>query len=678
MEHSNHKKTHPTDLNETRVAHNHSSHHAMMANDFKRRFWISLIIVIPVLILSPTVQGWLSIELPEFTGQNYLLFVLASIIALWGAKPFYSAAKDEIKSRLFGMMTLVSLAVLSGYLYSVATTFFIEAPDFYWEISTLALFLLFGHWMEMKSVVKSSGALQELLKLIPPQAHKIVNNQIKDVATIELVVGDIMLVKPGEKIPTDGKVIEGSSGVNESMISGESKPVAKTISHQVIGGSINLDGSLTVEVTKVGRSTALAQIVAMVQQAQMSKPKSQRLADRAAKYLTLIAIVIGIGTFVYWSVFTTQGGLFALTLSITVIVITCPHALGLAIPTVTSIASTMAAKNGLLIRDMNSLEKAQRLTHIIFDKTGTLTKGKFGVTDILSIKVNDDNLLSIAAVIESHSEHTIAQGIVNEARSKSLKLPAITNFAAVPGFGARGIINNQEYVVGNRLLMKQFNISITELEERYQRLASQGKTVVYVADSSKILGIIALADVIKTEAKQAVKALIKNGIEVVMLSGDNEQTAKAVADVLGIKTYFAEVKPETKAQKVQSLQQMGNVVAMVGDGINDAPALKQADVGIAIGAGTDVAAASADVLLVQNNPYDVVKLIKLSRFTNSKMKQNLAWATGYNIIAIPVAAGVLFGIGFTLRPEWGALIMAASSIIVVANALTLRTKKLAE
>jgi Cu2+-exporting ATPase len=649
----------------------------MMEEDFKKRFFVSLILLGPVLVLSPTIQNWLGFSIPRFFGYNYLLFLLASIIALWGAWPFYQGAKNELEKKVFGMMTLVSLAVGSGYLYSLGATFFFEAMDFYWEISTLVVFLLFGHWMEMKAVRKASGALNELVKLIPPKANLIKNGEVIGVKTEELKVGDMVLVKPGEKVPIDGVVVDGQSNLNEAMITGESKPVSKTKDNEVIGGTINIDGSLKVKVTKTGQDTALAQIIRLVKTAQKSKPRSQKLADRAAHYLTLTAIVVGLLTFVYWSALTDQGFLFALTLTITVIVIACPHALGLAIPTVTVISSTLAAKNGILVKDMQGVELARQLDYVVFDKTGTLTKGEFGVSNIIQLDDwNEKQILSRAAGLDIHSDHFISRAIVEQAKKENLLLKEASNFQSIAGQGVKGEIEGQEIYLGNRALMESLNIDIRPVLSRVEELASEGKTVVYLATKDQLKGLIALSDIIKEESKQAVKELKNLGIKVAMLTGDNQLVAEHVAKELGLDTFFAEVLPGDKSNKIKELQEDGKIVAAVGDGINDAPMLTQADIGIAIGAGTDVAVESAEIVLVKNNPLDVVKLIKLSQKTMTKMKQNLAWATGYNIIAIPTAAGIFYKWGIILRPEWGALIMAASSIIVVANALLLRREEL--
>lgn len=642
----------------------HSTHHKMMAEDFKRRFFTALPLTIIVLILSPKIQEWFGFSI-DFPLRNLVLFGLGTLIALYGGWPFYSSARDELRSKNWGMMTLVSLAVLAGYSFSVLAIFAFPGESLWWEISTLVLAFLFGHWMEMRAVLGTGNALRELAKLIPPTAHKLDGKDIKDVATEELVKGDLVLVKPGEKIPVDGEVADGTSSVNEGMITGESRPVEKKKGDKVIGGTINNDGSLTIKVTKIGSETAIAQIMDLIRQAQETKPAVQKLADRAANWLTITAVVIGTGTFVYWFFINPQGAIFAATLAITVVVIACPHALGLAIPTVTTITSAIAAKNGILIRDMGGLEVARRLDYIIFDKTGTLTKGEFGVAEVKVFDTTkEDEILKLSASVEIHSQHSIARGIVEEAKKRKIPFEAAHGFKSYPGKGAEGIFGKSKIIVGNEKLVSA-----------PKELKTKG-TVVYVARDGKLIGAITLEDVIREESKETIKRLHELGVKTAMLTGDKESVAIEVGKKLGIDTVFAEVLPEDKVVKVKELQKNGYMVGMVGDGVNDAPSLTQAHVGIAIGAGTDVAIESAEIVLVKNNPLDVVKIIALSRKTDTKMKQNLAWATSYNILAIPAAAGVFAKWGLFLRPEAGALLMSTSSIIVVANALGLRRVKL--
>jgi len=670
-------------------------HHAMMEADFRRRFWVVLALTVPVLLLSPTIQNWFGFTL-TFPGARYLLFAMATAITFYGTWPFYKNGRKALRSGVLDMSVLVSLAVSAGYLFSVGATFIFTAVDFYWEISTLVAVLLLGHWLEMRAVRGTSGALRELVKLIPPTANRIVDDRVEEVPTSEVQVGDLLLVRPGEKVPIDGEVVDGQSSVNEAMITGESKPVLKGPDDPVVGGTLNGEGALRVRVTRTGEETALAQIVALVKETQASKPPIQRLADRAAHWLTIVAVVVGLGTFLFWFLLAEQSLVFALTLAVTVLVIACPHALGLAIPVVTTISTTLGARNGMLIRNAGATEAARRLDVVIFDKTGTLTRGEFGVTDVVPLADgstarlsastelgevspkselaevwDEETLLRRVAAVELNSEHVIAQGIVRSAEERDLSLPQATDFRAIPGKGAQAVVEGMRLAVGNRALMADLGLSVPD-DLRLAELARQGKTVVYTAADRRLVGAIGLADLVREESREAVRALKGMGLEVAMLTGDSQPVADWVAGELGLDLVFAEVRPEQKSDKVKSLQAQGRAVAMIGDGINDAPALVQADVGIAIGAGTGVAIESADVVLVKNDPRDVVGLIRLSRATMRKMRQNLVWATAYNLVAIPAAAGVLQPWGITLRPEWGALIMSASTVIVAFNALLLR------
>lgn len=648
----------------------HSEHHKMMAEDFKRRFIIILPLTISTLILSTQIQQWLRISF-DFPGRELLLFIFGTIIVLYGGKPFFQASRDELKSRNWGMMTLVSLAISAGYIFSLAATFIFQAMSLWWEISTLVSVFLFGHWMEMKAVIGTGGALKELSKLIPSTAHRINGKKIEDVATKDLVKDDLVLIKPGEKVPVDGVVMEGESSINESMITGESRPIEKNKGSDVIGGTINSDGALTVKVTKIGAESALSQITELIRKAQETKPSAQKLADKAANYLTLIAIFVGSFTFIYWLFINPSGIATASTFAIAVIVITCPHALGLAIPTVTTITTALAARNGILVRDMRGLEVAKKLDYIVLDKTGTLTKGEFGISKIDKMAdISEAEILKLAASIEQNSEHSIAEGIIEEAKKRKIKLTNTTDFKSVSGKGALGVIDGKKIVVGNLEMLKKEKIKIKDKKE------NTIGTIVYVASEGKLLGKIMLSDDVRKESKQAVESFHKMDIKVAMLTGDKKEVAEDVGKKLNIDTVFSEVLPEDKAKKVKELQDKGFVVGMVGDGVNDAPSLTQANLGIAIGAGTQVAIESADIVLVNNNPLDIVKAITLSKKTDSKMKQNLAWATGYNVLAIPAAAGLFSSFGLILRPEWAALFMSASSVIVVANALLLRKAKL--
>jgi P-type Cu2+ transporter len=650
----------------------HGTDHKDMEKSFKQRFFLSLPLTFAVLLLSEKIQEWFrfSFALPY---QEVITFILATVIVFWGGLPLFQMGISEIRARKYGMMTLVSLALLSGYLFSVAATFLFPGESLYWEISTLALAFLFGHWIEMRAVRGATGALKELARLIPPQAHVIVGDKIKDVETGELKKGDIILIRPGEKIPIDGEVIEGESAVNESMITGESFPVNKKKGSDVIGGTINSDGSLTVKVTKTGEETAVSQIMELIREAQESKPDVQKLADKAASLLTFAALSVGIITFLFWSLATQQGVIFAGTLAISVIVIACPHALGLAIPTVTTITSSLASKNGILIKDMKAFETSRKLDFIVLDKTGTLTEGKFGVTKIVSLdKTSEKEVLKLAASIEKFSQHPIAQGIVAEAKNRKIKLENVVDFKSIPGKGALGSIKEKKVLVGNRILMEEYKIK--NPKSTFEKDASV--TYILVAVGKKLIGAIGLADVIRQESKEAIASFKNMGVKTAMLTGDHIDVAKEVARELSIDTYFAEVLPEDKVNKIKELQKKGNIVAMVGDGVNDAASLTQAHIGIAIGAGTGVAIESAEIVLMRNDPRDVVKAIKLSQKTNSKMVQNLLWAAGYNVITIPAAAGAFYNAGILLRPEWAALLMTASSLIVVANALLLKREEL--
>ncbi len=672
---------HPMDEHDGHMAHEkmgghgEHDHHAMMERDFRKRFFFVAILTLPVLALSPTVQSWLGFRL-SFPGARYLLFTLATLITVYGTWPFYKGAVKALRRRVLDMSVLVSIAVTAGYLFSVGTTFAFQAVDFYWEISTLVAVLLLGHWLEMRAVRGTTGALRELLKMIPSTAHRLDGDAVEDVPTETLSVGDLLLIRPGEQVPVDGEVVEGESSLNEAMVTGESKPIFKRPGDTVIGGTINGEGALKVRATKVGEDTALAQIVRLVREAQASKPQIQRLADRAAHWLTIIAVVAGLATFLFWFFPGDQPFVFALTLAITVLVIACPHALGLAIPVVTTIATTLGAKNGILIRNADAAERARRVSAVIFDKTGTLTRGEFGVTEVIAFgDVPEDEILSRIAGIEQGSEHTIAQGIVRSAQERGIALTPATGVQAIPGKGVQAVVDGKTIHVGNRALMAEIGVEIPA-DPRLDSLEKEGKTVVFTAEEGRIVGAVALADLIREESREAVAELKKAGIQVAMLTGDSKPVAEWVGRELDLDLVFAEVRPGGKAEKVEELQRAGHVVAMVGDGINDAPALVKADVGIAIGAGTNVAIESADVVLVKNDPRDVMRLIRLSHATMRKMYQNLVWATAYNGIAIPAAAGVFQPFGFILEPQWGALIMAASTVIVAVNALFLRRVRL--
>jgi Cu2+-exporting ATPase len=651
----------------------HGSHHAMMVADFKKRFWISLIISIPVLLLSPLIQRFLGIEgAIAFTGDKYVLFVLSSAIFFYGGWPFLKGIYDELKSKTPGMMTLIALAITVAYVYSSAVVFGLSGNVFFWELATLIDIMLLGHWLEMRSIMAASSALEELARLMPSEAHNLMpDGQTIEVPLDELKVGDIVLVKPGEKIPVDGRVIDGQTSVNEAMLTGESLPVQKQQDDALIGGSINGEGSLHVEVQKTGKDSYLAQMTELVRQAQESKSRTQGLADRAALWLTVIAISAGLITLAVWLGVARREFVFALSRMVTVMVITCPHALGLAIPLVVSVSTSISAKAGLLIKNRDGFEQARNVQAILFDKTGTLTKGEFGVTDIISLKGNlDDNeLLKYAASVEAHSEHPIAKGIV----ASSDDTWPVEEFMSIPGKGAQGKVNGKDVKAVSPGYLRENTMEVKD--DRLDKLASQGKTVIFVIIDENIAGAIALADIIREESREAISNLKESGIRCMMITGDNEPVARWVSEETGLDEYFAGVLPDRKAEKVKEVQARGLVVAMTGDGVNDAPALAQADVGIAIGAGTDVAVATADIVLVRSNPLDVISIISLSRATYKKMIQNLVWATGYNVVAIPLAAGVAYGVGFIMDPAVGAALMALSTIIVAINARFLKVEK---
>lgn len=658
------------------ISSEHEGHedHASMEQEFRKRFFITLPFVLLTMLFSPNIQKWLHINL-SFDGQELVLFTIGTFIFYFGGIPFFRAAKGELSHKNPGMMTLVALAITVGFTFSVAATFLFPGESLYWEISTLISVFLLGHWLEMRAVRGTTGALAELAKLIPPSAHLLTNGTIVEVKTSEVGKGDKVLVKPGEKIPIDGVVVDGESSVNESMVTGESRPIGKIKGDKVIGGTINQDGALTIKVTKTGSETAVSQIMKLIREAQTSKPNVQHLADRAANILTLVAIFAGASAFIYWFFISPSGAVFAATLAVSAIVVACPHALGLAIPTVTTITSTLGAKNGILIKDMKGLEIARKIDYVVFDKTGTLTRGEFGVDEIVKTKnssFSEDELLMLAASVEMKSQHSIAQGIVNEAKRRKSTIPEVSSFKSFPGKGAQGNIGDKSVIVGNKKLLGELKIEMEGLEE-----TGQGKTPVYIAVNNVFQAVVYLADMIRDESKVAIARLHDMNIKTAMLTGDVQDVADAVGKELHVDTIFAQVLPEDKVNKVKHLQEQGHVVAMVGDGVNDAPSLTQSHVGIAIGAGTDVAVESADIVLMKNNPLDVVKAISLSRKTNAKMVQNLIWATGYNVFAIPTAAGILYpSLGILLKPEWAALLMSASSVIVVFNALLLRKAQL--
>lgn len=647
----------------------HAGHHAHMVDDFKKRFWISLLVAIPISILSPMIQMLFSYGI-NFTGDSFVLFILSTFIFFYGGRPFLQGAWDELKAHAPGMMMLISLAIITAYVYSTLTTFFIEGSNFFFELATLIVIMLLGHWIEMKSVLGASKALEELIKLMPKEAHKIdANGNIVEVSVEDLHPGDKILVKSGEKIPLDGTIFEGESTVDESMLTGESVPVEKKTGMEAIGGSVNGSGVLKIKVSKTGNDTYLSQVIQLVREAENTKSKAQGYADIAAKWLFYVAVVFGIITLAYWV--TTGDFEFALERMVTVLIIACPHALGLAGPLVTSRSTSIAAKKGLLIRNRVAFESAYKLDRIVFDKTGTLTEGNFGVTDVYPVEnVSEEELLQLAYSVETQSDHPIAKGIVKEGKERNLELYEVKDYQNLTGKGLTAIVNGTEVSVISPGAMKANNITFDE--KTYEKLAAQGKTVVFVVKDDVLQGMIALADIIRESSFQVIKELLEHGIETVMMTGDNKRVANYVGEQLGLSKVIAEVLPHEKSKYVKELKQNGKKVVMIGDGINDAPALAEADLGIAIGAGTDVAIETADVVLVNSNPNDILNILKLSRATSRKMFQNLVWAAGYNIVAIPLAAGVLISIGIVITPAIGAVIMSLSTIICAINAQLLK------
>jgi len=660
-----------SDVDHSSMNHNggHAGHHAMMIEDFKKRFWVSLILAIPISILSPMFQMLFGYDI-KFLGSDILLFVLSTILFFYGGKPFLTGAWSELKSRTPAMMMLISLAIITAYFYSTLTTFFISGSDFFFELATLITIMLLGHWIEMKSIMGASKALEALIKLMPKEAHKInETGNIIEVTVEDLKPGDKILVKSGEKIPLDGSIYEGSSAVDESMLTGESVPVEKDPGMNVIGASVNGEGVLKIEVNKIGNDTYLSQVIQLVREAETTKSKAQGFADIAAKWLFYVAVVTGIVTLIYWSV--TGDFEFALERMVTVLIIACPHALGLAGPLVTSRSTSIAASKGLLIRNRIAFEGAYKIDKIVFDKTGTLTEGNFGVTDIQPAEgVSESELLTLAYSVETQSDHPIAKGIVKAGKERELEIYDVKNYHNLAGKGLTATVKDTEVSVVSPGAMKNDQISFDE--KSYEAMAQQGKTVVFVLKNNELQGMIALADIIRESSYKVIKQLNELGIETIMMTGDNKRVANYVGDKLGLSQVIAEVLPHEKSKNVSELKKDGKRVAMIGDGINDAPALAESDVGIAIGAGTDVAIETADIILVNSNPVDVLNIIKLSKASHKKMVENFVWAAGYNVIAIPLAAGVLINQNILITPAIGAIVMSLSTIIVAINAQMLK------
>jgi Cu2+-exporting ATPase len=661
--HKNHEMSmarHP-DKSSKRHRGRHEGH---KTEDFKRRFIISLIITIPILLLSSFIQELFRFEL-QFPGSLYVVFLLSSLVYFYGGYPFLKGFFKEVKDKNIGMMTLIATAISAAYFYSSAVVFGLMGETFFWELATLIDIMLFGHWIEMRSILGASRALEELVKIMPSEAHLIKDGQTVEVKVESLKPGDRVLVKPGDKIPIDGTVIEGETSANESMLTGESRPVRKRAGDDVIGGSINGEGSISIEVKKIGSETYLSQIIELVRQAQESKSRTQDLADNAARWLTIISLSVGAITFAAWLNFSKDSA-FAIERAVTVMVISCPHALGLAVPLVVAVSTSLAAKSGLLIRDRSAFERARDIQAVVFDKTGTLTEGRFGVTDIIPLAgLNETEVLRMAASLEANSEHPIAAGIVKGSKEMGIDLIPIQGFKSIPGKGIEGQVWGKSWMMASPGYLRENNIKLDD--DRVNRLAEQGKTVVFLLEEDRLAGAVALADVIRKESREAIEELRSMNINCMMLTGDNRFVARWVAEDLGLDDFFAEVLPHEKAQAIRNVQRE-YIVAMVGDGVNDAPALVQADVGVAIGAGTDVAVESADIVLVRNDPRDMANIIRLSKRTYSKMFQNLIWATGYNALAIPLAAGVLYGYDIILSPAIGAILMSASTVIVAINA----------
>ncbi|MFC0525449.1 copper-translocating P-type ATPase [Pontibacillus salicampi] len=669
-EHHNHSEKHEEqDHHEGHDGHEGHDHGAMV-EDFKKRFYISLIVTIPILLLSPMIQDFLGLDL-TFPFDQYVLFALATFVFFYGGLPFLTGAKEELKQKNPGMMTLIGLAIAVAYLYSSLVVFGLEGRNFFWELATLVDIMLLGHWIEMKSVMGASNALEELVKLMPNEAHKVdEEGNIEDVPVADLQTGDNVLVKPGEKIPVDGDIINGKTTIDESMLTGESVPVEKSEGKEAIGGSVNQEGSITITVQKTGDDTYLSQVIGLVKEAQESKSKTQDISNRAAKWLFYLALASGIITFIVWLALGNPVDV-AMERMVTVMVITCPHALGLAAPLVVAVSTSISAKKGLLIRNRANFEGARSLNAVVFDKTGTLTKGEFGVTEI--IPLNDytkEDVLTWAASLEQNSEHPLAEGIVEKAKQDSITLKNIEEFESMTGKGLRGTVDGKEVNVVSPGYVDEHDYAYNH--SSFNELSEEGKTVVFVLVEQELMGMIALADIVREDAKEAIESLKEKGVHSIMLTGDNQKVADWVAKQLGIDEVYAEVLPDQKADQVKSIKEKGWKVAMTGDGVNDAPALATADLGVAIGTGTDVAMESADIVLVKSNPKDVVSIIELSKKTYQKMIQNLWWAAGYNIAAIPLAAGILAPIGIILSPAVGAVLMSLSTVVVAINAKLLK------
>ncbi|HSN62386.1 MAG TPA: copper-translocating P-type ATPase, partial [Ferruginibacter sp.] len=665
-------------MNHSTMQHGHNPsmgmeghNHAMMIADFKKRFYAVLILTIPIVLLSLMIQMFIGVDW-AFRGSKYILLVLSSVVFIYGGWPFFKGLVNEVKTKNPGMMSLIGFAITVAYFYSVAIVFGLKGMDFFWELTTLILIMLLGHWIEMKSIAGASKELELLVQLMPADAHMVMPDMVHDVKTETLKENDIILVKPGEKVAADGVISEGESYLNESMLTGESKPVRKTKGDKVIAGSINGNGSIKVTVSHAAKDSYLSQVVKLVEDAQNAKSKTQLLADQAAKWLTIIALVGGISTFLYWYL-TGQALSFAMERMVTVIVICCPHALGLAVPLVVAKSTALSAKHGLLIKNRTAFESARKISTVVFDKTGTLTVGKFEVSKIVSLKseLSENEIIRLASALEQKSEHPIATGILQKGKDLSIAVPSTENFNAITGKGVEATVEGKKILVVSPGYLKENNIPVTD-----GFTANDTETVVFVIINNEMAGYIALSDEIRPESAEAIKTLKQNNIKSILLTGDNNKVAKSVSETIGMNSFIAEVLPHQKLEKIKELQSKGEFVAMTGDGVNDAPALAQADVGIAVGSGSDIAAETAGIVLVNSNPKDIVSLILFGKATYRKMIQNLVWATGYNVIALPLAAGVLYKLGILLSPAAGAVLMTVSTVIVAINASTLKVKKL--
>lgn len=671
MEHSNHQQVEKPHTHVHHTEHGvsgHDKHAGHNVSDFWKRFIICSSVSIPVLALSHMIQLWLGFEF-SFQGDKYVLAILSTFIFVYGGYPFLKGLYDEVKDNAIGMMTLIGVAISVAWAYSVAITFGLQGMDFYWEMATLIDIMLIGHYFEMKSVMGASRSLELLVKMMPSSAHLIHHDSVEEVNVSQLKKDDIIMVKPGEKVPVDGIVLEGESYLDESMLTGESKPVKKEKDSKVIGGAVNGNGSLTIKVVSTGKDSYLNKVVKLVEDAQKVKSKTQNFADRAAKVLTFVALGGGVITLAVWLLLGFPF-VFALERMVTVMVISCPHALGLAVPLVVAISTSISAQKGLLIRNRTAFENARLITTIIFDKTGTLTKGTHQLQEVKVLNQNfdDKELLRLASGIEQHSEHYIATGLLRKVKELNIAIPKAENFNYLPGKGLEGIVEGKEIKVVGPNYLKEQNISITGAKDEFTG------TVVYVLVDKIVVGCFTFSDQIRENSFEAIQILKEAGIKNLLLTGDNEKVAKKVSDELKMDGFLANVLPHDKLEKVKDLQEKGEFVAMTGDGVNDAPALAQADIGIAVGSGTDVAAETADIILVNSNPKDIANLILFGKATYNKMKQNLWWAAGYNILAIPLAAGVLYKWGIMLSPAVGAVLMSLSTIVVAINAQLLKKK----